>query len=101
MATTTFRRDFLQRKVLNPGTTATDYLGRLTTSTADASGRLLYATDYQNSTAYTLGQFVQLASGVLVQCTVAGTSAAGPPTAPGYGNTVVSGGATFLQVTTT
>ena len=32
MATTTFRRTLL-RRILNPGTTATDYLGRLTTST--------------------------------------------------------------------
>jgi hypothetical protein len=27
MATTTLRRDFLMRRVLNPGTTATDFLG--------------------------------------------------------------------------
>ena len=101
MATTTFRRDYLERKVLNPGTTATDYMGRLTTSTADSSGRLLYGTDYVISTAYTLGQIVALPSGILLQCTVAGTSAASTPTAPGYGLTVVSGGATFQQITTT
>lgn len=100
MATTTFRRDSLQRKILNPGTTATDYLGRLTTSTADYLGRQLYATDYAISTAYTLGQYVQIiATGIVYQCTVAGTSAASTPTAPGVGQTVVSGGATFLQLT--
>lgn len=101
MATTTFRRDYLQRKVLNPGTTATDYLGRLTTSTVDSLGRTLYAIDYANSMVVTQGQVVQIvASGILLQCTVAGTCAAGIPTAPGYGLTVVSGGATFLQIST-
>lgn len=100
MATTTFRRDFLQRKIVNPGTTATDYLGRLTTSTVDALGRNMYATDYVISTAYTLNQIVALPSGILLRCTVPGTSAASTPTAPGYGLTVVSGGATFIQETT-
>jgi hypothetical protein len=101
MATTTFRRDYLERKVLNPGTTATDYMGRLTTSTTDSTGRALSVTDYVISTAYTLGQRVALPSGIVLTCTVAGTSAASTPTAPGYGLTVVSGGATFTQTTTT
>jgi hypothetical protein len=101
MATTTFRRDYLQRKILNPGTTATDYLGRLTTSTVDSLGRGLYGIDYTISTLYTTGQYVQIiATGILYLCTVGGTSAASTPTAPGVGQTVVSGSATFLQLTT-
>ncbi|HEY6012583.1 MAG TPA: hypothetical protein VIU37_01200 [Candidatus Limnocylindrales bacterium] len=101
MAATIYRRDYLQRYVLTPTGTATDYSGRLTTTTADYMGRNLQATVYAISTAYTLGQVVAIPSGILLQCTVAGTSAASTPTAPGYGLTVVSGGATFLQITTT
>jgi hypothetical protein len=101
MATTIFRRDYLGRKVLNPGTTATDYMGRATTATVDSLGRSLYAIDNTISTHYTTGQYVQIiATGILYQCTVGGTSAASTPTAPGVGQTVVSGGATFLQLTT-
>lgn len=100
MATTTFRRDFLLRRVLNPGTTATDYLGQLTTSTADSSGRLLTAIDFPATTAVTLGQLLDVpATRIVYQVTVAGTTAGAAPTAPGVGNTVVSGSATLLQLT--
>lgn len=100
MATTTFRRDYLLRRVLNPGTTATDYLGKLTTATVDASGRNLVAIDWPGASPVTLGQLVDVpATRIVYQCTVAGTPAAGAPTAPGVGNTVVSGTATFLQLT--
>jgi uncharacterized membrane protein len=100
MATTTFRRDYLLRRVLNPGTTATDYLGKLTTATVDASGRNLVAIDWPGAVSVTLGQLVDVpATRIVYQCTVAGTAAAGAPTAPGVGNTVVSGTATFLQLT--
>lgn len=101
MATTTFRRDNLERKILNPGTTATDYLGRLTTATVDYIGRPLDAVLYTISTAYTLNQRVAHSTGPVMQCTVAGTSAASEPTLPGFGLTVISGAATFRQVTTT
>jgi len=100
MATTIFRRDHLLRRVLNPGTTATDYLGRLTTSTLDSDGKALVAIDWPGAVAVTLGQLVDIpATRIVYQCTVAGTPAAGAPTAPGVGATVVSGTATFLQLT--
>ena len=100
MATTIFRRDHLLRRILNPGTTATDYLGRLTTSTLDSSGRALVAIDWPGAVPVALGDYVDIvATRVVYRCTVAGTPAAGTPTAPGVGNTVVSGTATFLQLT--
>jgi uncharacterized membrane protein len=101
MATTTFRRDHLLRRVLNPGTTATDYLGRLTTSTLDSDGRALVARDYPGAVAVTLGEYLDVpASRIVYQVTIAGTAAAGAPTPPGVGNTVVSGTATLRQETT-
>jgi hypothetical protein len=100
MATTTFRRDFLLRRILNPGTTATDYLGRLTTSTLDSDGHALVAIDWPGAVAVALGDYVDIpATRIVYRCTVAGTPAAGAPTAPGVGSTVVSGTATFLQLT--
>lgn len=100
MATTIFRRDHLLRRVLNPGTTATDYLGRLTTSTLDSTGRALVAIDFPASTAVTLNQYLDVpASRIVYQVTVAGTTAATAPTPPGVGNTVVSGTATVRQMT--
>jgi hypothetical protein len=100
MATTVFRRDFLLRRILNPGTTATDYLGRLTTSTLDSDGHALVAIDWPGAVANTLGDYVDIpATRIVYRCTVAGTSAAGVPTAPGVGNTVVSGTTTWLQLT--
>jgi len=100
MATTTFRRDFLLRRILNPGTTATDYLGKLTTATVDSSGRALIARDFPVSGAVTLGEYIDIpATRIVYQVTVAGTTAAAAPTAPGVGNTVVSNTATFRQMT--
>jgi hypothetical protein len=100
MATTIFRRDHLLRRVLNPGTTATDYLGRLTTATLDSGGRALVAIDWPGAVAVALGDYVDIpATRIVYRCTVAGTPAAGAPTAPGVGSTVVSGTATFLQLT--
>ena len=100
MATTTFRRDYLLRRVLNPGTTATDYLGRLTTSTVDSSGRALVAIDFPISGAASLGQYVDVpATRIVYQVTVAGTTAGAAPTPPGVGNTVVSNTATLRQMT--
>ena len=100
MATTTFRRDHLLRRILNPGTTATDYLGRLTTSTLDSDGRALIARDFPSSGAVTLNEYLDVpASRIVYQVTVAGTTAAGAPTPPGVGNTVVSNTATVRQMT--
>lgn len=100
MATTTFRRDYMLRRVLNPGTTATDYLGKATTSTLDSSGRALIAIDWPGAVANSLGDWVDVpASRIVYRCTVAGTSAAGAPTPPGVGSTVVSGTTTWLQMT--
>jgi hypothetical protein len=101
MATTTFRRDFLLRKVLNPGTTATDFLGRATTSTVDSSGRALIAIDFPVSTAVSLGALLDVvASRIVYEVTVAGTTAGAAPTPPGVGSTVVSNTATLRQLTT-
>lgn len=99
MATTTLRRDYLGRLLLAPTSAATDFLGRVTTSTVDYMGRAMIGTLYTISTLYTTGQYVQLAGGTLLYTTVGGTSAASTPTPPGYGLTVVSGGATFRQET--
>lgn len=100
MATTTFRRDHLLRRILNPGTTATDALGRLTTATLDYIGRPLIAIDFPVSTAVTLGQYLDVvATRIVYQVTVAGTTAAAAPTPPGVGLTVVSGTATLRQMT--
>lgn len=100
MATTTFRRDSLLRRILNPGTTATDFAGRLTTSTTDYLGRALVAIDFPLTTAVTLGQLLDVAATRIVyQVTVAGTTAGSAPTPPGVGLTVVSGSATLLQLT--
>jgi hypothetical protein len=100
MATTIFRRDHLLRRILNPGTTATDYLGRLTTATLDASGRNLVAIDFPATTVVALGSYIDIAATRIVyKVTTGGTTAAGTPTAPGVGNTVVSGTATLTQIT--
>lgn len=98
MATTTFRRDFLGRKLVTPASNALDYMGRACTATADSSGRLLYATVRANTTAYTLGGYVEFSTGELFQCTVAGTSAAAQPSVPANGATVVDGTATWLRL---
>lgn len=100
MATTTFRRDHLLRRVLNPGTTATDFSGRLTTSTADYLGRALKAIDWPGAVTVTAGDYIDVAATRIVYiCTVTGTAGAAAPTAPGVGSTVVSGTATLLQLT--
>lgn len=101
MATTTLRRDYLRRKIVDPTGTAKDALGRNTTSTADYMGRVMYSTVFAGTTAVSLNAIIESAAGVVYQVTTAGTTAAGAPTAPGVGNTVVSGTATFTQLTNT
>lgn len=101
MATTIFRRDFLQRKVVDPTGTAKDSDGRLTTSTVDWLGRALNTEVWAGTHAMTVGERAQITStGIVYIVTVSGTTAAGEPTAPGVGNTVVSGTATLRQETT-
>lgn len=101
MATTTLRRDHLRRKIVDPTGTALDFIGRPTTSTVDYLGRPMYSTVFAGTTAYSQGDVLESAAGVVYEVTVAGTTAAGAPTAPGVGNTVVSGTATLLQLTNT
>ena len=100
MATTTFRRDPLLRKLVNPASSSVDYLGRATTSTADYLGRSLVAIVHPLTTAVALNSYTEVGGTTVYKVTVAGTPAGGNPTAPGYGSTVVSGTATLRQETT-
>lgn len=100
MATTIFRRDHLMRDVVDPAGTAADHLGRLTTATVDHLGRPLIAELFAGTHAVTVGEYLQItATGIVYEVVVAGTTAATAPTAPGVGETVVSGDATLLQLT--
>jgi hypothetical protein len=99
MATTVFRRDHLLRRLVNPGTVSVDSTGRATTSTTDYLGRPLKAIVWA-ATAVVPGDMMQTTTNLVYVCTSAGTPAAGDPTPPGYGNTVVSGTATMRQLTT-
>lgn len=105
MATTLRLRDYLLRPLQNatPGTTdpALDYIGReVDSGDLDSLGRPLVATAWAASTAYDVGDYTELApGGVVVKATAAGTSDATVPIAPGYGNTVVDGTVTWVQVT--
>ncbi len=100
MATTTFRRDHLLRRLVTPASDSRDFLNRATTATVDHLGRAIFAIDFPVSTAVTLGQYLDVAaSRIVYQVTVAGTTAAAAPTPPGVGNTVVSGTATVRQMT--
>jgi hypothetical protein len=104
MATSTFQRDTLGRKLLTPGSNGFDSIGRaIIAGDKDALGRNLTAKLWAISTAFTLGQTMQTSNGIEYQCTVAGTTLGSGtgPTAPGYGLTVTDGTATWLQITTT
>jgi hypothetical protein len=91
MATTTQRRDFLGRKLVTPGSASKDFMGRPTTSTADAVGRLLVAPVRANTTAYVKGDQVEFTTGELFICQTAGTSAGSQPSVPANGATVSDG----------
>jgi hypothetical protein len=97
MATTTFREDYLGRDLVAPTSNALDYIGRVTTSTVDFVGRSLRRGVRANTTAVTLGQEIQVTGGEKIVVTVAGTTAAAPPTAPAVGATVADGTATILR----
>lgn len=100
MATTIFRRDYLMRDVVDPTGTAKDALGRATTSTVDHLGRALVAEVWAGTHAMVVGEYVQIVStGIVYLVTVSGTTAAGEPTAPAVGATVVSGTATLQRIT--
>lgn len=97
MATTTFREDFLGRDLVAPTSAALDYLGRVTTSTVDSMGRALRRVARANTTAVTLNQEIQFLTGEKFTVTIAGTTAAAPPTVPAVGATVADGTATLLR----
>lgn len=98
MATTTQHEDFLGRELVTPGSNSKDYLGRLTTSTADFVGRSLTVGTWAATTAYALGASVELAGGQELVVTTAGTSGASVPTAPGaVGGTVTDGTVTWTR----
>ena len=101
MATTVFRRDHLLRKRVNPASASVDALGRATTSTVDYMGRPLVAKVFAGVAAWSLGDYIEVGGTTVYKVTVAGSTAAGTPTAPGYGQTVVSGTATLRQETRT
>jgi hypothetical protein len=82
---------------VTPASNSLDALGRATTSTADFIGRPLRRVLRANTTAVTLGQEIQFTGGEKFVVTVAGTTAAAPPSAPAVGATVVDGTATLLR----
>lgn len=103
MTTTLQLRDFLWRDLDNatPGTTdAKDHLGRdIGVGDVDYVGRDLIAPAWTVSAVIAVDDFVELSTGELLRATVAGTTdATTEPTAPGFGNTVVDGTVTWLQV---
>ena len=97
MATTTFREDYLGRDLVTPASNSLDSLGRATTSTADFIGRPLRRVLRANTTAVTLNQELQFTGGEKFIVTVAGTTAAAPPSVPAVGATVADGTATLLR----
>ncbi len=100
MATTTLRRDFLLRRVVDPTGTAKDYLGRLTTATVDSDGRALVARDFPGAVSAVNGEYIDIpATRIVYKVESTGTFGAAAPTAPGVGSTVVSGTVTMRQLT--
>jgi hypothetical protein len=97
MATTTFRSDFLDRDLQNPGTNALDYMGRAVTATPARLGRPLRRVIRPVSSAVTLGQEIQVTDNKRYVVTVAGTTGASDPTPPAVGATVADGTATLLR----
>jgi hypothetical protein len=97
MATTNFREDYIGRDLVAPTSNSLDALGRATTSTVDFLGRPLRRVLRANTTAVTLGQELQFTGGQKFVVTIAGTTAAAPPSAPAVGATVVDGTATLLR----
>lgn len=96
-ATTTLREDYAGRDLVNPGTTAVDYMGRATTSTVDYMGVPLRRTLRANSTAVALGAQLQFATGEKFTVKTAGTTAASAPTVPAVGADVTDGTAVLTR----
>src|SRR5918994_5947454 len=97
MATTTLREDYLGRDLVAPTVNSLDTFGRVTTSTVDYIGRALRRGVRANTTAVTLNQEIQFTGGEKFIVTIAGTTAAAPPSAPAVGATVADGSATLLR----
>lgn len=97
MATTNLRDDFLGRDLQAPDTDAADFLGRATSASADFLGRPLTRTARANSTAVAVDDLIEFPTGEEFVVTVAGTTAASPPTPPAVGETVVDGTATLRR----
>ena len=97
MATTAFREDYLGRDLVAPTSNALDYLGRVMTATLDSLGRSLRRIARANTTAVTLNQEIQFLTGEKFTVTIAGTTAAAPPSVPAVNATVVDGTATLLR----
>ncbi len=97
MATTNFREDYLGRDLVAPTVNALDHLGRVTTATVDALGRSLRRILRANTTAVTLNQEIQFTGGEKFIVTIAGTTAAAPPSVPAVGATVADGTATLRR----
>jgi hypothetical protein len=103
--TTTKLQDFLGRWLVNatPGTSqATDFLGRkVIAGDKDFVGRNLGFSNpsgWITAHAYTVGQTIRSTSGAILQCSVAGTSAATEPTAPASVGGQASDGSTLRWV---
>jgi hypothetical protein len=97
MATTSLRESYDGHDLIAPTSNALDYMGRATTSTTDYMGRALRRGVRTNSTAVALGAELQFTGGEKFTLTVAGTTAASPPTAPAVGATVSDGTATLRR----
>ena len=99
MATTTFNRERLGRKLLTPGSNGFDSIGRaIQAGDIDALGCALVGKTWVATTAFALKSTMQVAGGQYFIATVGGTTGASSPTPPGYGLTVTDGSVTWLQV---
>lgn len=100
MATTTLRRDHLLRRLVTPASDSRDSLNRATTASVDYLGRSIVARDFPGAVAAVNGEFIDIpATRIVYKVESTGTFAAGAPTAPGVGSTVVSGTVTMRQLT--
>jgi len=97
VAATTFREDFLGRDLVNPTVNALDFLGRAVAASTDTAGRSLRRVVRANTTAVSLNQEIQFLTGEKFTVTVAGTTAAAPPSVPAVNATVADGTATLRR----